>query len=144
MILVSRVFIFFISIVLLTTVSTTSVLSQCNFSSGPLGELCSTAYYMCGNEINNYKGRLNDYRSVSQPWGALCNSTGNFDNVQWFSFTPCSKLVTIEISITNCTTTSSGNNGVQAGLYIGCKSSLSVDCSKSPGPGEPGDRKSVV
>ncbi len=138
MILVSRVFIFIVSIVLLTTVNTTSLLSQCNFSSGPLGELCSTAYYMCGNEINNYKGRLNDYRSVSQPWGALCNNTGNFDNVQWFSFTPCSKLVTIEISITNCTTTSSGNNGVQAGLYIGCKSSLSVDCSKSPGPGEPG------
>ncbi len=138
MILVSRVFIFFISIVLLTTVSTTSVLSQCNFQDGPLGETCSSAEYICGNKLNGYIGKLRKENitktfwnnPISLPNTGVCNSQGQFDNTSWFSFTACSKEVHIRIFVTNCAhpTANITDTGIQTGLYRECKKTSSVAC----------------
>ncbi|MFZ1526994.1 MAG: hypothetical protein WAT22_19370, partial [Saprospiraceae bacterium] len=138
MILVSRVFIFFISIVLLTTVNTASLFSQCNFQDGPLGETCSSAEYICGNKLNGYIGKLRKENitktfwnnPISLPNTGVCNSQGQFDNTSWFSFTACSKEVHIRIFVTNCAhpTANITDTGIQTGLYRECKKTSSVAC----------------
>jgi gliding motility-associated-like protein len=107
------------------------MMGQCNFTKGPVGELCTSAIYICGSEMNGYKATMPNNKSVHQPWNALCNGNGNIDNIVWYSFTPCQKKVTIEITVTNCTVVN-GFSGVQAGLFKGCKENLFLDCSKSP------------
>ncbi|MBK9734210.1 MAG: gliding motility-associated C-terminal domain-containing protein [Saprospiraceae bacterium] len=110
-----------------------TVSAQCNFTQGPIGELCTSAYYICGSELDGYTSRLPDKASVNQLWTGLCNGNGNADNIIWFTFTPCTNKVTLEITVTNCTIVA-GNTGVQVGLFGGCNKDLFLDCSKSPSP----------
>ena len=141
MILLSRVFINFISIVLLISVSKASLFSQCNFTNAPVGDICSSAIYICGDKLNGYRGKLRESLSVAQPWVGMCNGNGSPDNMSWFSFTACSNKVTLEITVHSCygydtaRKISLGNNpnaGVQAGLYGKCDRSKWLDCSKNP------------
>ncbi len=88
---VSIRFIFiFISLTLFVSDKFNSISAQCNFSEGPVGELCSSANFICGSDLDGFIGRLPDSLSVEQPWKALCNAEGNADNILWFSFTACS------------------------------------------------------
>lgn len=112
--------------------------TQCSFdkNQGPPGEICTSAIYLCGRDLDNYSGRLPNSLSAPQLWTGLCDG-GNPDNIIWFSFTPCQKKVTLELTITNCTIMPDGS-GVQTGLYTGCKSFLAADCSRTPQPPELG------
>jgi gliding motility-associated-like protein len=106
--------------------------AACNFSKGPVGELCSSAIYICGDKLDGFKGKLPDSLSAPQQWSGLCNGSGTADNIIWFSFTPCTKKVCLEIVPVNCTTVVNGSksySGVQAGLYSGCNRNSWVACS---------------
>lgn len=103
--------------------------SQCNFSNGPEGELCTSAIYICGSELDGFTGKLPEKLSASQQWLGLCNGNGTADNIIWFSFTVCSKKVCLEISPSNCTTENGLYSGIQAGLFAECSRSGSVACT---------------
>lgn len=118
-----------------------SLYGQCNFTKAPAGELCSSAYYICGSDLNGYTNTLPNTMSAQQPWIGLCNGSGSAQNIMWFSFTPCDSTVELEISVTSCyvfdtiTKTSQGthpNAGLQVGLFGSCNSNDWLDCSKSP------------
>ena len=129
---VSIRFIFiFISLTLFVSDKFNSISAQCNFSEGPVGELCSSANFICGSDLDGFIGRLPDSLSVEQPWKALCNAEGNADNILWFSFTACSSTVTLRITPSNCTLTSTGYTGIQAGLFSGCTETGSVACTSN-------------
>ncbi len=141
MILSNRVFIIFITTVLLTSVYCSKVFTQCNFTNAPVGDLCSSAIYICGDKLNGYRGKLRESISIAQPWVGMCNGNGSPDNMLWFSFTACSNKVTLEITVQTCygydiaQIKSLGPNinaGVQAGLYSKCDRSKWLDCSKNP------------
>lgn len=102
---------------------------QCNFSQGPVGELCTSAIYVCGSELNGFTSTLPDNLSAKQPWSALCGGNGQADNIIWFAFTPCSPKVTLRITPSNCTTVNVSFSGIQAGLFKACSSASSVDCA---------------
>jgi gliding motility-associated-like protein len=108
---------------------TTKADAQCNFTNGPEGELCSSAIYICGSELDGYMGKLPDKLSVSQQWLGLCNGNGTADNIIWFSFTVCSKKVCLEIIPSNCSTVNGTYSGIQAGLFTECSRSGSVACT---------------
>lgn len=103
--------------------------SQCQFGNGPVGELCTSAVYICGNELDGYKGKLPDSLSVDQIWTGLCSGSGTADNIIWFSFTACSSTVTLEITPSNCTLENNQYIGVQAGIYDECNGSASLACT---------------
>lgn len=118
-----------------------SVYGQCNFNQAPAGELCSSAFYICGSDLDGYTNTLPNTQSVQQQWIGLCNGSGSAQNIMWFSFTPCDSIVELEISVTSCyvfdtiTKTSQGthpNAGLQVGLFGSCNSGDWLDCSKSP------------
>jgi gliding motility-associated-like protein len=106
-----------------------NISAQCNFSQGPIGELCTSANFICGSDLNGFIGRLPDTLSADQPWQGLCGSEGNADNILWFSFTACSSTVTLRIIPTNCSVTSTGYTGIQAGFFRDCDKEESVACS---------------
>jgi gliding motility-associated-like protein len=106
--------------------------SQCSFSLYPPGEVCTSANYICGSELNGFTGRLPDSLSVSQLWNG-CNGNGVADNIVWFSFTPTQSRVTLCITPSNCTTSSGGFSGVQAGIYSQCRASAALDCTDKVG-----------
>lgn len=109
-----------------------TILAQCNFSEGPAGELCTTANFICGSDLDGFVGRLPVSLSVEQPWVGLCGLEGNADNILWFNFTACSNTVTVRIIPSNCSLTSTGYTGIQAGLFKSCDKDESVDCSEHP------------
>lgn len=102
---------------------------QCNFNYGPVGELCTSAIYICGDKLDGYMGRLPEELSVDQPWTGVCDGNGTADNIIWFSFTPCGTTVTIEITTSNCTLKNNKYIGVQAGLFDACNGSASIACT---------------
>jgi gliding motility-associated-like protein len=110
---------------------TTSLYSQCSFSQGPPGEICTSAHYICGSDLNGYTGRLPEVKSVQQMWIG-CNGNGQPDNIIWYSFTPTSNTVTLRITPSNCTVVVTGGNsysGIQAGIYSECRQSAALDCT---------------
>ncbi|MFZ1702971.1 MAG: hypothetical protein WAT79_01420 [Saprospiraceae bacterium] len=109
---------------------------QCEFSLLPTGNSCSSAQYLCGNELDGFTGRLPDTLTVPHPWIGICNYGGSAENVVWFAFTPCQSTVKLRIIPSNC----KNNAGVQAGLYRRCGESFSVDCSVDPIPAILGQR----
>ena len=109
-----------------------TISAQCNFSDGPAGELCTTANFICGSDLDGFTGRLPDSLSAPQLWSGLCNLAGNADNIVWFNFTACSSTVSLRITPSNCTMTSFGYVGIQAGLFRSCGRNESVDCSDHP------------
>lgn len=115
--------------VVLGVVISTPGSSQCNFSNGPEGELCTSAIYICGSELDGFTGKLPEKLSASQQWLGLCNGNGTADNIIWFSFTVCSKKVCLEIIPSNCTTENGLYSGIQAGLFTDCARSGSVACT---------------
>lgn len=138
MILLSRAVRVLIFVFLLIFIGNASVLAQCNFSKGPLGEICNNATYICGSELNGYVGKFRIENSTTIIWpnendptSGVCGNNGSFDNTSWFSFTACSSLVHLRIYFTNCVT-KPGNDrnpfGVQAGLYDKCNKKSSVAC----------------
>ncbi len=102
---------------------------QCNFTQGPIGELCSSAIYICGSELDGYTSRLPENLSATQQWPVLCGGNGTADNIIWFSFTPCTQTVTLEIIPGNCTTENGTYSGLQAGLFDSCNKNGSVACT---------------
>ena len=134
---------FYLYLLTLLTIGNFSIFSyaQCNFNKLPEGELCSSATYICGSELNGYSNSLPTKMSVDQTWTGLCNGNGSPQNIIWFSFTPCDSLVTLEITVNACyvfdtiTQRSLGthpNAGLQVGLYGGCEKGQWLDCSQSP------------
>ena len=95
---------FYLFLLTLLTIGNFSIFSyaQCNFNKLPEGELCSSATYICGSELNGYSNSLPTKMSVDQTWTGLCNGNGSPQNIIWFSFTPCDSLVTLEITVNAC------------------------------------------
>ncbi|MBC7886160.1 MAG: gliding motility-associated C-terminal domain-containing protein [Saprospiraceae bacterium] len=118
---------FFISI------QTNFIQGQCNFSQGPIGELCSSAIYICGSDLDGFSSTLPDSLSATPTWPVLCGGNGTADNILWFSFTPCSNKVTIEITPSNCTVVSNIYKGIQAGMFTKCDVNHSVACTDHTG-----------
>ncbi|KXK36416.1 MAG: gliding motility-associated C-terminal domain-containing protein [Saprospiraceae bacterium] len=115
--------------------------AQCTFNTAPFGEICSTAHYICGSELNGLTGTLPAKISAEQEWRGLCNKNGSAQNIIWYSFTPCSNKVTLEFTATNCyvfdtlTQKSLGAHphaGLQVGLFSDCDPDKWLDCSSSP------------
>ena len=127
-----RFIIILISLTIFVSDKFNSISAQCNFSEGPAGELCTTANYICGSDLNGYTGRLPDSLSAPQLWSGLCQLAGNADNIIWFSFTACSSTITLRIVPSNCTLTQTGYTGIQAGLFRSCGRNESVACSDHP------------
>ncbi len=106
-----------------------NVSGQCNFANGPVGELCTSAIYICGSDLDGYTGRLQKELSAPQIWSGLCNGNGTADNIVWFSFTPCSKKVCFKITPSFCTVENNSYSGLQAGLFASCNRNASVACT---------------
>lgn len=112
--------------------------AQCDFNEAPLGEICSTAEYICGSKLDGYVGRLRTKNvtevfwnnSSSSPKSGVCGNSGQFDNTSWFSFTACSKTVHLRIHFYNCVhpLNNIAETGIQTGLYSECRKSSSVAC----------------
>jgi gliding motility-associated-like protein len=119
-----------------------SVKAQCVFESGPPGEICTSAKYICGSELDGYTGKLPEKNSAPQLWsGGICNGNGTAQNIIWFSFVPCSTSVTLELNVHSCylydfkkglNAGTHPNAGVQVGLYSGCNKNKWLDCSQNP------------
>jgi len=121
--------------------------SQCKFEQGPIGEICSKAYYICGSELDGYKGKLRIENSTKVIWPdnapppafsqnqGVCNREGTFDNTTWFSFTACSEKVHLRITFNSCAhpTGNLSQTGIQTGLYSECKKSSSEACAEFQG-----------
>ncbi len=115
-----------------------NALAQCNFTDAPLGEICTTAEYICGSKLNGYVGKLrviNETESFwnnssSNPKAGVCNNAGQFDNTSWFSFTACSSNVHLRIHFYNCVhpLNNLSDTGIQTGLFSECRKSSSVAC----------------
>ena len=124
-----RIIYIFLLLTFLVNSGINNISAQCNFSEGPVGELCTSANFICGSDLDGFIGRLPDSLSAEQPWKGLCNSEGNADNILWFSFTACSSKVTLRIIPTNCTVGPTGYTGIQAGFFRSCGIGESVACS---------------
>ncbi|MFZ1750472.1 MAG: gliding motility-associated C-terminal domain-containing protein [Saprospiraceae bacterium] len=118
------------------------LLSQCNFSEGPIGERCNTALYICGDQLDGFKGKLRVINSTDTIWlgnnlpkDGVCNGQGQFNNTTWFSFTACSPTVHIKIRYFRCVHPlgNIAETGIQSGLYSGCRKSSSVACDEQFG-----------
>ncbi len=134
MILSNRVFNIIVGIFLLSSVMVNSVKGQCKFDEGPIGEICSKAYFICGSELDGYKGTLRDSNSTKNIWGkdnfSVCGGSGQFDNTSWFTFIACSKKVHLRIRFQNCKHPfgNAMETGIQTGLYTSCMKDKSVAC----------------
>jgi len=129
MILINRIFYYFANIIILVFGSSVFVSGQCNFTQGPIGELCSSAIYICGSDLDGYTSKLPEELSANQQWPALCGGNGTADNIIWFSFTACSEKVTLQIIPSNCVVKNNSYIGLQAGMYEKCNKSASVACT---------------
>lgn len=117
--------------------------AQCTFTDAPLGEICSTAEYICGSKLHGYTGRLRTKNitevfwnnSANNPKAGVCNNAGQFDNTSWFSFTACSKNVHLRIHFYNSFQPQNNlsQTGIQTGLFSECRKSSSVACADSVG-----------
>ena len=117
--------------------------AQCNFTDGPLGEICTTAEYICGSKLDGYVGRLRTKNvtevfwnnALNNPKAGVCGNAGQFDNTSWFSFTACSKIVHLRIHFYNSVHpfNNIGETGIQTGLYSECRRSSSVACEDAKG-----------
>jgi len=132
MILINRILYYFTSIIILVVGSSVFVSGQCNFAQGPIGELCSSAIYICGSDLDGFTSKLPEELSATQQWSALCGGNGTADNIIWFSFTPCSEKVTLQIIPSNCIVKNNSYRGLQAGMYKECNKSASVACTDHP------------
>ena len=133
MILSIRYIIKFTFAMLLLLLCNSKIVSQCNFEQGPVGELCTSAIYICGSELDGFSSKLPEELSAPQTWTGLCALAGNADNIMWLSFTPCDNTVTLEITPFNCTVVNTVNTGIQAGIFSDCDRNASLDCSDTPG-----------
>lgn len=112
--------------------------AQCEFTDAPLGEICTTAEYICGSKLDGYIGKLRTKNitevfwnnSTNNPKAGVCNNAGQFDNTSWFSFTACSKSVHLRIHFYNCEHPLNNltETGIQTGLFSECRKSSSVAC----------------
>ena len=66
MILVNRVFFHIVSIIILVVWAPAFSFGQCNFTQGPIGELCSSSIYICGSDLDGYKSKLPEKLSATQ------------------------------------------------------------------------------
>jgi len=132
----------FCSILLLIFGVTVFSFGQCNFTNGPIGEICKNAYYICGNQLDGYIGNLIVENSTDTIWPGetypnqgVCNSGGTFNNSTWFSFTACASTVHIKIKYRSCVhpTGNMMETGIQSGLYTQCKKTSSVACDEEAG-----------
>ncbi len=133
---------FSILLLIVSFFNSTEVWSQCNVG----GPICEEA-----NPISfPFNGRMtDDINGVGEIMN--CNGQGFLHNSSWYSFTPTTPFVFIDVTATNCTTVG-GNQGFQMGLFASCDPSsppigtLQCDCA-APGqtitlggvvtPGEP-------
>lgn len=113
-------------------------ISQCDFSLLPDGALCTSAVYLCGNELDGYSDRLPAELREPLPWIGLCGNAGSADNMTWFAFTVCDTTVSIQITPSNC----DNDRGIQAGLFRRC--GYSVACSPEEVPSVTGARTPFV
>ncbi|MBL0026889.1 MAG: hypothetical protein IPO98_18700 [Saprospiraceae bacterium] len=118
-----------ISLIISCLLTAISTWCQCNFTQGPVGELCSSAIYICGDKLDGYKSKLPTELSTPQPWPGVCAGSGNADNIIWFAFTPCAPKVSLRIIPSNCTIISSQLRGIQAGFFTKCDRNASVACT---------------
>lgn len=139
----------FKNIVLFSIISLLSVIiyqksyAQCEFNNAPLGEICTTAEYICGSKLDGYIGRLRTKNitevfwnnPASNPKAGVCGNAGQFDNTSWFSFTACSKTVHLRIHYYNCVhpLNNLSETGIQTGLFSECRKSSSVACQDEVG-----------
>lgn len=131
-----------IGLLILLWIQLGTLSAQCNFEFGPPGEICTSAQYICGSELDGYVGKLPEKYSVPQLWtGGICDGNGSAQNIIWFSFVPCSTSVTLELTVHSCYLYDTLNQvnagthpsaGVQVGLYSGCDKSKWLDCSQNP------------
>lgn len=126
-----RIYATIVFIIQLSIFNKNSIIGQCSFSQYPPGEVCTSANYICGSQLNGFTGRLPETLSVPQLWNG-CNGNGVADNIVWFSFTPTQSKVTICITPSNCTSNGSFS-GVQSGIYSACKASAALDCTDKVG-----------
>lgn len=109
---------------------------QCFFPNNTEGEICSTARYICGSELNGYTSSLRDTNYTQFIWpgsnSGVCLNGGQFDNTSWFVFTACSRNVHIRITFNNCVSPMNSllNTGIQSGLYTACNKNSSVACDE--------------
>lgn len=136
MISFSRKYLLLLVVLLFVSLQTITY-GQCNFTKGQEGELCSTAKYICGSELDGYTGTLRDTNNSEYIWpgsnnGICPNGAGHFDNTSWFSFTACSRTVHLRIIFNNCVhpTNNLNESGMQAGLFAACQPNSIVICDE--------------
>lgn len=127
---------YYFTFLVLLYLSTISVVSygQCHFPNVSEGEICNTARYICGSELDGFTGSLRDTNYSEAIWpgsnSGVCQNGGTFDNTSWFSFTACASTVHIRITFNNCVHPFNDlpNTGMQSGLFTSCNRNASVAC----------------
>lgn len=132
----SRKFLLSVKVLLLVSLFSVVGSAQCNFSKGQEGEICSTARYICGSELDGYTSTLREVNLTENIWpgsnSGVCRNAGTFDNTSWFSFTACATTVHLRITFSNCVhpTNYLPETGMQSGLFTECNRNSSVACDQ--------------
>ena len=109
------------------------VAQDCFEDQPPAGSTCGSAKFLCGNVFQDYVDILSSDPPEDPQPEDLCNSSGDVDNIEWYSFIPCETEVELLITPISCTAGLSSQFGLQAGVYEDCTFSDALFCYSAPG-----------
>ena len=109
------------------------VAQDCFEDQPPAGSTCGSAKFLCGNVFQDYVDILSSDPPEDPQPEDLCNSSGDVDNIEWYSFIPCETEVELLITPISCIAGLSSQFGLQAGVYEDCTFLNALFCYSAPG-----------